>query len=102
MVQFTNEQIELINAHGPFNHSAWRSGDVEITNEERLLGRGDHLVKLIRKTITDRFTKDEIALMSIADIGCYDGWILHSLSDLPFRRMVGIEPRKKILIKAFL
>ena len=37
--------------------------------------------------------------MSIADIGCYDGWILHELSDLPFKRMVGIEPRQKNIDK---
>ena len=99
MAILTDEQIELINAHGPFNHSAWTAEDAIITNEERLSGRGDHLVKLIRKSILDRFTHDEVKKMSIADIGCYDGWILHQLSDLPFRRMVGIEPRQKNIDK---
>ena len=99
MVQLTDEQIELINAHGPFNHSSWNNEEVIITNEERLSGRGDHLVSLIRKSIIERFTHDEIAQMTIADVGCYDGWILHKLSDLPFKHMVGIEPRQKNIDK---
>ena len=37
--------------------------------------------------------------MSIIDVGCYDGWILHQLSNLPFNQMVGIEPREKNIIK---
>lgn len=37
--------------------------------------------------------------MSIADIGCYDGWIPHEVSDLPFRKMVGVEPRLKNIRK---
>ncbi len=99
MEKLTSEQIELINAHGPFNHSTWSHGDISVTNEERLSGRGEYLVGLISKAITGRFTMDEIRQMSIADIGCYDGWILHQLSDLPFKSMVGIEPRKKNIDK---
>jgi SAM-dependent methyltransferase len=37
--------------------------------------------------------------MSILDIGCYDGYLLHAVSDLPFRKMVGIEPRSKNIRK---
>jgi SAM-dependent methyltransferase len=37
--------------------------------------------------------------MTVADVGCYDGWLIHQLSDLPFRRLVGIEPREKNIRK---
>ena len=37
--------------------------------------------------------------MKILDVGCNDGWILHQLSDLPFKKLVGIEPRKKNIEK---
>ena len=33
--------------------------------------------------------------MSILDIGCNDGWVLHQLSEFLFKKMIGIEPRKK-------
>ena len=99
MIDLTDEKIELINAHGPFNHSVWTDGKNIVTQEERLSGRGDFLVNTIRSAILRQFTFDELSKMSIADVGCYDGWILHELSDLPFKRMVGIEPRKKNIEK---
>jgi SAM-dependent methyltransferase len=99
MNNLNHEKIELINAHGPFNHSIWSDGKNIITQEERLSGRADFLVNSVRSAILRQFTLDEISEMSIADVGCYDGWILHELSDLPFKRMVGIEPREKNIEK---
>jgi len=37
--------------------------------------------------------------MTLVDVGCYDGWLICQLEDLPFARMIGIEPRKKNLDK---
>ena len=37
--------------------------------------------------------------MSIADVGCYDGWLIEHLADLPFRRFVGFEPRQRNIDK---
>ena len=93
------EQVELINAHGPYNHAVWTSYGLEISNEEQLSGRGEFLVKRIRECILEHFTPDEMRNFSILDIGCYDGWVLHQLSDLPFLRMVGVEPREKNIVK---
>jgi len=89
----THDEIELINAHGPFNHSIWRGRGVAITHEEGLAGRVEFLSSKVREAILKEFTKEQLARMSIVDVGCYDGWLLESLSDLPFARMVGIEPR---------
>ena len=93
------EQIELINAYGPYNHAVWTAKGISVSNEERLSGRGEFIVSKIRECITKNFRPDEIRNLSILDVGCYDGWILHQLSDMKFRRMVGVEPREKNIIK---
>lgn len=95
----SKDTLELINAWGPYNHSYWDGFGIRVTNEERLTGRADFLVKEIREIILKNFTIPQIKKMSIADIGCYDGWILHKLSDLPFKKMIGIEPRVKNIQK---
>lgn len=93
------DEIERINAYGPYNHAVWSAGEMRITHEEQLQGRGEFLVQRIRECLTSRFRPEELRTMSILDIGCYDGWILHQLSDLPFARMVGVEPRERNLRK---
>lgn len=40
--------------------------------------------------------------MTIVDFGCNDGWLLHHLSDLPFKKMTGVEPRAKNINKGIL
>ncbi len=100
MKTLSSEKIELINAHGPYNHSVWTYEGVTITNEERLAGRVDLIAKKIRESILKNFTMAEIQEMSIVDIGCYDGWILQQLSDLPFAEIVGVEPRESNINKA--
>jgi SAM-dependent methyltransferase len=89
----TPDEIELINAHGPFNHSVWRGRGVAVTHEEGLAGRVEFLSALVHETIRKEFSDEQLQSMSIADVGCYDGWLLESLGDLPFARRVGIEPR---------
>ena len=73
------EQVELINAYGPYDHAVWASHGLEISNEERLAGRGAFLARRIRECILKHFTLDEIKTFSILDVGCYDGWILHQV-----------------------
>jgi len=91
--------IELVNSYGPFNHCPWEGRCVRVSHEEGLGGRAVFLARAIRKIIKTNFTDAELKKMTVADVGCYDGWILHQLSDLPFKKMVGIEPRKKNIIK---
>lgn len=100
MKELSSEKIELINAYGPYNHAVWAAQGLKISNEERLSGRVELIVKKIRECILKNFTIDEIKKMSIVDIGCYDGWILQELSDLPFSEIVGVEPRESNIIKA--
>jgi len=99
MKELSSEKIELINAHGPYNHSVWTYQGLRISNEERLSGRVEFIAKKIRECILSNFTMDEIKNMSIVDIGCYDGWILQDLSDLPFSKIIGIEPRESNITK---
>lgn len=93
------EQIEELNAHGPYSMAVWKSGSVSVGNEEGLKGRSAYFVKLIREAILKNFTPDQLKDFSILDIGSNDGWVLHQLSDLPFAKMVGVEPREKNIAK---
>lgn len=97
--ELSAEQIEELNVHGPYSMAIWRSGEVEVGNEEGLTGRCVYFTKLIRAGILQHFTLGQISDFSILDIGCNDGWVLHELSDLPFARMVGVEPREKNIVK---
>jgi SAM-dependent methyltransferase len=97
--ELSAEQIEELNAHGPYSMAVWRSGGVSVGNEEGLTGRSAYFVKLIREAILKNFTIEQLKSFSILDIGSNDGWVLHQLSDLPFAKMVGIEPREKNIAK---
>ena len=50
-MKITPEEIEEINAYGPFNHSVWRGRGISVTNEERLAGRAAFLGETIRKIL---------------------------------------------------
>jgi len=92
--------IELLNAHGPYNHAVWKGAAGQVlTHEEALTGRGEFIAAALRRVLTSRFSETELRSFSIVDVGCYDGWLLHQLSDLPFARMLGIEPRQKNIRK---
>ena len=82
------EQIEELNAHGPYSMAVWKSGSVSVGNEEGLKGRSAYFVKLIREAILKNFTLDQLKDFSILDIGSNDGWVLHQLSDLPFAKIL--------------
>lgn len=94
-----SDEIEILNAHGPYNHANWIGRDVAVTSEEALAGRADLLSRLIRDAILKRYSVDELSTKTIADVGCYDGFVLHQLSDLPFHHLVGFEPRAKNIAK---
>lgn len=95
----TPEELEALNAAGPYNSGVWRGRGVTVTLEESLAGRIENLGALVRQTLIKNFSSAEIASMSIADVGCYDGWLIEHLSDLPFRRFVGFEPRQRNIDK---
>ena len=97
--KITKSQIEELNANGPYSMAVWESGDVSVGNEEGLKGRSAYFMNLIREVILKNFTREEIKSLSILDIGSNDGWVLHQLSDLPFAKMVGVEPREKNIAK---
>ena len=95
----SKNNIEKLNALGPYSMAIWESGEVKLGNEEGLKGRSKYFLDLLRNEILKHFTFNQIKKMKILDVGCNDGWILHQLSDLPFKKLVGIEPRKRILKK---
>lgn len=75
--------------------AVWSAHGLSIGNEEGLQGRSAYFTRLIRKALLEAFSLDELKTFSILDVGCNDGWVLHQLSDLPFAKMVGLEPREK-------
>ena len=95
----TSEEFEELNAAGPYNSGVWRGRGVTVTQEESLAGRIENLGSLIRRTLLENFSLAEMTSMSIADVGCYDGWLIEHLADLPFRHSVGFEPRKRNIEK---
>ncbi len=99
ITQKNSQWIETVNSYGPFTHSPWKGNGISVSHEEGLEGRADFLAKELRKLIVGKFTHAQLKKLSIIDVGCYDGWILHQLSDLPFKKLVGIEPRNKNLLK---
>ena len=98
-MDLTAEEIEQLNAHGPYNHAVWQGRGAVLSHEESLSGRGQFLVNLIRKVLTESYSREQMADMTIVDVGCYDGWILDQLVDLPFKKFVGIEPRQRNIDK---
>lgn len=86
------EMIE-INSLGPFNHSVWSGRGVRISHEEKLTGRVEFLSSALRREILKRFKPEQLREMTVFDVGCFDGWLLESLADIPFKSMVGFEPR---------
>lgn len=98
-MSFNQEEIEELNAFGPYNHAVWRGRGVTITHEESLAGRAEFLSALVRRVLVESFSAEQMAELTIADVGCYDGWLLEQLADLPFKRIVGIEPRARNLEK---
>src|SRR5262249_52604512 len=76
-----------------------RGRGVTISQEDGLSGRSDILATCIRKALLESYSPQEMADMSLADIGCHDGWLIERLSDLPFKRLIGIEPRARNIEK---
>jgi hypothetical protein len=93
------DEIELANAHGPYTHGIWAAQNVVVGNEEALTGRASFLSSTVRRCLLERFTAEEMASMTLVDVGCYDGWLLCQLEDLPFKRLIGVEPRTKNIDK---
>ena len=95
----TEQQIEQINRLAPFRHSVWQGRGITVTNEGQQEGRVQFMASRIREAILSNFTTAELETMTILDVGCNDGWVLHQLEDLPFRQMVGVEPRRKNILR---
>ena len=97
--------LELLNAHGPYDHGLWNELSEDQLDANSYTGgifhkRSRHLVSKIAKVLTDNYSLEELSKMTIADVGCYDAWILVSLSKIiNFKTAVGIEPKLKIYKK---
>lgn len=81
----------------------WKSiENFSVGDQESMAGRAEIQLEAVRKFILSNFSKYQLQKMTIVDIGCNDGWLLHHLSDLPFKKMTGVEPRVKNIKKGIL
>lgn len=104
----SDNQIETLNAHGPYDHGLWSELNVAsgADNKDDVIKggifheRSKHLVKNISQVISSYYSTEEISRASIIDVGCYDGWILVQLAKLfKFKSAIGVEPRLKNIQK---
>lgn len=92
--------IHSINAIGPFTHGVWKNQAEKIGNEEALTGRASAILDNFKYVMLKKYSKEEIKNFSLVDIGCYDGFLTTEIEKiLPFKRIVGIEPRIKNINK---
>jgi hypothetical protein len=97
-------EIEYINALAPFDHGVWKG---EISSGEKVsLGgtlfsnRSEWLVDKIISYLTQNFSLQDLASMSLLEVGSYDGWVLTQVcKKIKFLDVIGIEPRKKNIKK---
>lgn len=92
-----NFTVELLNAHGPYDHGLWDPMMSGVTAHHKL---SKLIVETISTEITSKYSKSQLAEMTILDIGGYDGWILVQLQkELNFKLAVCVEPRLKNIQK---
>ena len=83
------EAVELANAYGPYTHGTWAGNNITVGDEEALAGREAFMASLIRRSNLQRFTQKQLSSMTLVDVGCYDGWLVCQLADLPFAHLIG-------------
>lgn len=94
-----------LNAIGRFSMSNWTNNNISVGNksENSKLANWIELkefgIKNTRKFLINQFNKKEIKKMSILDVGCADGYLIENLSQLGFKKNVGIEPRKSSITR---
>ena len=89
--------IEMLNAHGPYDHGLWDPMMSGITAHHKL---SKSIVETISTEIASKYSKSQLAEMTILDVGGYDGWILVQLQkELNFKLAVCVEPRLKNIQK---
>lgn len=97
----TMENIEELNAHGPYDHSLWGQTLLEQTGpfEPKHTPTAHHnlsifLVKQISQILQSQYSREQLQEMTLLDIGCYDGWISVQLqNEFEFKSVVAVEPR---------
>jgi 2-polyprenyl-3-methyl-5-hydroxy-6-metoxy-1,4-benzoquinol methylase len=92
--------IHSINAIGPFVHGVWKNQTQKIGDEEALTGRAQAIIDNFKYVMLKKYSIEEIKNFSLIDIGCYDGYLTTEIEKiLPFKKIVGIEPRIKNINK---
>ena len=91
--------IAELNSYGNFTCSEWVKDGIVIGNEEGLVGRSKLVLSEIENKLKQKYTTEEIKNKTILDVGCYDGFYLTYLSNLGFKKITGLEPKEKNILK---
>ena len=101
----TIDDIEYINALGPFDHGIWEGrhtdgSTIRVGDQALFHNRAEWLVEKISAFLIDEYSVAELRTMTLLEIGSYDGWVLTQLCEqIVFAEAIGIEPRRKNILK---
>lgn len=101
----TMDDIEYINALGPYDHGIWegRHADgtpIRVGDQALFRNRAEWLVEKISEYLTDEYSCTDLRTMTVLEVGSYDGWVLTKLCEqIAFGEAIGIEPRQKNILK---
>lgn len=99
------DDIEYINALGPFDHGVWEGRNsegkkIKVGDRALFRNRSEWLVDKITTYLIKEFSLDILRTMTLLEIGSYDGWVLTQICKrIEFLEAIGIEPRKKNIMK---
>ena len=100
-----NTEIEYLNALAPFDHGVWEGTNstgekIQVGENALFRRRSDWLVDRISAYLIDHFGEKKLKLMTILEVGSYDGWVLTQLCmRFQFAEAIGVEPRLKNIKK---
>ena len=99
------DDIEYINALGPFDHGMWegRSSEgkkIKVGDQALFRKRAEWLVDKVATYLIKEFSLDTLRTMTLLEVGSYDGWVLTQICKrVEFLEAIGVEPRKKNIMK---
>ncbi len=95
-----NVDVYELNALGPYNHGTWSGNGRTLGAEEALEGRASHIVGTFLSGIKKHYSADQLAEMTMVDIGCYDGFLSVEIEkQVRLKKITAVEPRSKNIRK---
>ena len=95
-----NVDVYELNALGPYNHGTWSGNGRTLGAEEALEGRAGHIVGMFVSGIKKHYSAEQLAEMTMVDVGCYDGFLSVEIEkQVRLKKITAVEPRRKNIRK---